>query len=382
MFLNEVICLEKFDHPNILKAYGHSESSIAIKPNGKEIEVMYLALEYAENGELFDYIAETGVFNEKVARFYFHQLISALEYMHTRGYYHRDVKPENILLDSSFNLKLADFGFTTRNEVSFSRKGTYGYMAPEVLAKQEYRGDQADLFASAVIIFILLSQHPPFLRAEEGDKYYKKIIQCRWDRFWQIYADENFSDSFKDMFSKMVSPNTDERLTLEEVKAHEWYNGPTMTHDEILQEFNLRQAKLIKNREIKDQKQKKEKFDADEDEDTDATPSVNKAKKKKNKPMYKKYTKFFNVSDGDDLINAVCDIATKKKYKIDKSKDYFRVTLDAKNDKFEVSMTINVLKSPEEEKRCLEFLLNRGDKALFREIYGICKKYCKVLFEK
>jgi serine/threonine protein kinase len=341
---------------------------------------MYLALEYAENGELFDYIAETGVFSEKIARFYFHQLISAIEYLHTRGYYHRDVKPENILLDSSFNLKLADFGFTTAHEISYSRKGTYGYMAPEVLAKQEYRGEQADLFASAVILFILLSQHPPFLRAEEGDRYYKKIIQERWDRFWEIYNDENFSESFKDMFSKMVSPNPDERLTLEEVKAHEWFNGPTMTHDEILEEFFLRQSKLIKNRELKSKKQKKEKFD-DDDEETDATPSGNKHKKKKNKPMYKKYTKFFEVSDGDDLINAIVDVANKKGYGIDKSPDYFRVTLDAKNDKYEVSMTINVLKSPEEEKRCLEFLLNQGDKALFREIYGTCKKYCRVLFE-
>ena len=361
---------------------GHSESSIANKLDGKGIEVMYLALEYAENGELFDYIAETGSFSEPVTRYYFRQLISALEYMHELGYAHRDVKPENILIDSDFNLKLADFGFTTEKEISQSRKGTYGYMAPEVLAKEPYRGKDADLFATAVIIFILLSQHPPFLRAEAGDRYYKKIIHANWEKFWEIYEDEGFSESFKDMFSQMVCPDPDLRLTLEEVKNHEWYNGPVASKGQIQQEFLMRQAKLIQTRESKKPKasKKKDKFDETADETDDPDSHANKSRKRKNKPMYKKYTKFFDVADGDQMVNAVVDIAKKKHYKFGKSPDYFRVEIEAEKDGNRVSMTINVLKAPEEEKRCLEFLLDSGDKLMFREVYETCKKYSKALF--
>lgn len=73
--------------------------------------VDYIVLELAQGGELFDFVANSGRFNEKVARAYFHQLIDALKYLHTAGIAHRDLKPENIMLDKNFNLKVADFGF-------------------------------------------------------------------------------------------------------------------------------------------------------------------------------------------------------------------------------------------------------------------------------
>ena len=69
-------------------------------------------LEYAGGGELFDYVAETGKFSEKVARTYFHQMMNGVHYMHERGYANRDIKPENLLLSNNFVLKIADFGFS------------------------------------------------------------------------------------------------------------------------------------------------------------------------------------------------------------------------------------------------------------------------------
>ena len=100
--------------------------------------MIYIALEYAEYGELFDFIAETGKFSEEEGRFYFQQLIRALNYLHTLGYTYRDVKPENILIDKNFNLKLADFGFATTERTSTSRKGTFGYISPQVITNKMY----------------------------------------------------------------------------------------------------------------------------------------------------------------------------------------------------------------------------------------------------
>lgn len=377
LFFNEVSCLSKFKHPNILKVLSYSEKSQAKKPNGKTIDVMYLALEYAENGEIFDYIAETGSFGEPVARYYFHQLISALEYLHNMGYYHRDVKPENILLDKDFNLKLADFGFTTTSEVSESRKGTFGYMAPEVLAKKPYKGAEADLFASAVILFILLSQHPPFIRAEEGDRYYKKIIQDKWDKFWKVYEDENFTEAFKDLFSKMVSPSPHLRLTLQEIKEHEWFNGPVASPEEILKEFRQRQVKLRKVKEDKAKPKQKIKFD---DNDTASSENKSTRKTKKSKAIKRKYTRFFKVEDADELIDAVIDVAQQKGFGFTKSEEFFRVNLHVAEDQAHVEATINVLKAPDEDMRCLEFILDSGDRELFDTIFTICKRYCRSKF--
>ena len=128
IFLNESEIMKKLDHPNIIKLLGSSSKSNAIREDGPELPVNYIAMEYAENGEIFEFISESGRFSEPEARFYFHQLIEGLEYMHDKGYYHRDIKPENLLMDEDYNLKIADFGFTTTYQVCNTKKGTYGYM--------------------------------------------------------------------------------------------------------------------------------------------------------------------------------------------------------------------------------------------------------------
>lgn len=249
LFLNEVKVLKQLNHPNILKLHDYSNKSQALKPDGTKIDVNYMALEYAEGGELFDYISETGKFSQKVARFYFHQLIDALDHIHKKGYSHRDIKPENILLDKNFNVKIADFGFSTTDEISLTRKGTFGYMAPEVLASKTYKGVEADLFAAAVILFILLTQHPPFVRAEATDRYYKVIAAGRWDEFWDVHADEQLPESFIDLFQRMVSPDPADRLSLADVRAHEWFCGPVASKSDIQREFAKRKSMLKKTRE-------------------------------------------------------------------------------------------------------------------------------------
>jgi serine/threonine protein kinase len=75
--------------------------------------VSYLDLEFAARGEIFDFVANLGAFPEPVARFYYKQLLDALAVVHGSGLTHRDIKPENIFVDKEYNLKIADFGFST-----------------------------------------------------------------------------------------------------------------------------------------------------------------------------------------------------------------------------------------------------------------------------
>ena len=106
LFLNETSALKECMHSNILRLIDFSEHAIAKRSDSKTMEVAYIALEYVPNGEIFDLISESGRFSEPVARFYFKQLIDAMEAINQKGYCHRDIKPENILLDENFCLKL------------------------------------------------------------------------------------------------------------------------------------------------------------------------------------------------------------------------------------------------------------------------------------
>ena len=125
-------------------------------------------MENAEEGELFDMVANSGKFSETTARYHFKQIIEVLTLMHTSaGICHRDLKPENILLSKNFDVKVADFGFASpiiRNgkDKLKSFKGTLGYMTPEQYAGLSYCGRQADLFAVGVVLFTMLTQCAPF----------------------------------------------------------------------------------------------------------------------------------------------------------------------------------------------------------------------------
>ena len=112
LVITEVQTMVNLSHPNIVNLIEYSDTGALKKSDGSTKQVIYIVLELATGGELFDYVATTGRFDEPIARFYFQQLIEGLEYVHKKGVSHRDLKPENLLFDKQFNLKIADFGFS------------------------------------------------------------------------------------------------------------------------------------------------------------------------------------------------------------------------------------------------------------------------------
>ena len=121
-FYNEVNNMKELRHPNIINIIDYCSNWTVTNSSGLSMNVAYMVLEFAEAGEMFDYISETGKFNENEARYFFHQLIDVIEFIHSLGYSHRDLKPENILLDRNFNIKIADFGYSSKEEVWHSVK--------------------------------------------------------------------------------------------------------------------------------------------------------------------------------------------------------------------------------------------------------------------
>ena len=117
-------------------------------------------------------------------------------------------------------------------------------MAPEIHLGKPYNGPSVDLFASAIILFVVLTQRPPFSSANPDDPHYRLLAANRAELFWQAHADAEgqdiYSAEFKDFFQKMITLNPSKRLKIEEIFAHPWMNGVYATNDDIQTEFKNR----------------------------------------------------------------------------------------------------------------------------------------------
>ena len=183
-------------------------------------------LELVGGGELFDFVALGGRLDEGTARHYFGQLLDGLKYMHTKGFAHRDLKPENLMLDKHFNLKIADFGFAAPiagrdgSGMLETQLGTASYMAPEIYLGKAYTGQAVDLFAATIILFVILTQRPPFSAGRPDDPHFRLLAGGKANLFWQAHAEAEegkdiYSAEFKDLFEKMMQLDPANRLSLD-----------------------------------------------------------------------------------------------------------------------------------------------------------------------
>ena len=196
---NEVELLQRLDHPNIIKLVDFNlEGETVVKKNGKCIQIYFIVLELVELGDLFSFVKvknETGAFSEPFARHYFKQLLTTLEYLHQdAGIVHRDLKPENLLLNSKFEIKIADFGLSAIRKgvdgtgIHYSAVGTRQYQAPEVLERRHYSGESVDIFSIGVILFVMVTGALPYLgTASKTDPIYINLWDKEPDAFWKTW---------------------------------------------------------------------------------------------------------------------------------------------------------------------------------------------------
>jgi len=211
----EIQALARVEHPNVIRLKSVEWEVKYPRKNGAVKDMSLVVLELAAGGELFDFLAFSGAFEEHLARTYFHQLISGLDECHRVGVAHRDLKPENILLDARFNLKIADFGLSavTDGNRMKSQCGTVGYMAPEVFAGYRYCAFKADIWSAGVVLFLTLAGFPPFAKPNESDWWFDKLQRGRHDLFWKAHCRSvNFSEHAKDLINKMLAPDPSLRI--------------------------------------------------------------------------------------------------------------------------------------------------------------------------
>ncbi|KAM0029883.1 putative protein kinase CAMK-CAMKL-CHK1 family [Helianthus debilis subsp. tardiflorus] len=187
---------------------------------------IYYVMEYVSGGELFAKVARGGRVKEDVARKYFQQLISAVDFCHSRGVSHRDIKPENLLLNSNDDLKITDFGFSALPEqkrydgLLHTQCGTPAYVAPEVLRKKGYDGAKADIWSCGVVLYVLLAGFLPF-HDENIMNLYRKIFKAEYEfPPW-------FTAETRKLISKILMADPERRISIQGIQRVSWYRrGP------------------------------------------------------------------------------------------------------------------------------------------------------------
>jgi serine/threonine protein kinase len=207
----EIAFLKTMDHPFIAPLFQILETP----------DNYALVMEYAENGNLYDYIRQHGRMPEDQARRYFAQLISVLEYLHKDiRVAHRDLKPQNILLDRHNHIRLIDFGlsnvFTEQSPQFHSKCGSPAYLAPEVVKGQSYTAN-ADLWSAGAVLFTLVAGVPPF-EDEQVPQLLQKVVFT--DPLYPAF----FTPPLVNLLQKMMCKEPERRVTLDMIKNHPWFS--------------------------------------------------------------------------------------------------------------------------------------------------------------
>ncbi|GMF17961.1 unnamed protein product [Phytophthora lilii] len=235
---------------------------------------LYMVMEYLPGGDLMGLLMKEDTLNEATTRFYAAEMVLAIQSVHDLGYIHRDMKPDNVLLDAHGHLKLTDLGlckkmdsrvdllpvsqhamnpeqaaaaaaaaatrgggggnsvdasrskpFSRNRQVAFSTVGTPDYIAPEVLAQKGY-GKECDWWSMGVILYECLVGYPPFY-ADEPVQTCRKIVNWKQSFGFPPEATARLSPQCMDFIRRLIC-NAENRLgtgSVEEIKRHPWFHG-------------------------------------------------------------------------------------------------------------------------------------------------------------
>ena len=202
----EIEIHKKLQHDNIIRLCGHLEDESKI----------YLLMEYANKGNLFQLIRKKGRLTEKEAFFFFTQACSAINFLHRNMLMHRDIKPENLLLCDRGVLKLCDFGCCTQYDNQGRRTfcGTIEYMAPEIIKRGGY-GEKADVWSLGILLFEMLHGYAPF--HGKGDQDTISMIIGN-----KLKIGKDIKEDAKQLIEQILKDDPSQRPNVIEIFVYPW----------------------------------------------------------------------------------------------------------------------------------------------------------------
>ena len=207
--LGECRILRQLDSPFIVHLYDSFQT-----PNR-----FYMLLEYCPGKDLGVVLESRGTFKQDEVRFFAAEILLALEYLHDRDIMYRDLKPDNVLLDSTGHIKLADFGLAKENvtasRIAKSFCGSPAYLSPETLGK-EGAGKAADVYGLGATLYELLTGEPPYY-SEDLKELYQNI------KTGKLEFGKSMNSVLKDLLKSLLDRDPHHRPTLAQVKQHPFF---------------------------------------------------------------------------------------------------------------------------------------------------------------
>ncbi|CAD8057148.1 unnamed protein product [Paramecium sonneborni] len=230
--IKEISIMKKIQNESVIKLYEVFEGD----------DCLYLVLEYLRGGELHQYIKKSPPFTEEKCSKLIFRILKAVYQIHEKGILHRDLKPENIMLrnkDDLDNICIGDFGladhYTSSGQYLFTRCGTPGYVAPELLQDKLY-DFKIDIYSVGILMYILIVGKSPFDGKDYDDvvmrNYYAKVK----------FEDCKLSEIGMNLLKGLMNKNPIQRFSAEEALNHPWFAKENYYKTSL---FKIRKQNLV-----------------------------------------------------------------------------------------------------------------------------------------
>jgi len=258
-------------------------------------------------------------------------------------------------------------------------------MAPEILDNQPYNPKIEDIFGSAIVLFMMIMGHPPFLFASDQDKYYKWIINGKIDEFWELHHSKFSSprsknyEIFKDLFIKMITPDPEDRLTIEEIKQHEWFTACRIEEKDLEASMKLRWKVAVKIWEETDENDTEKSLFHHLKIPNDDEVQVFPQRSLKRGLQMKKYSECFRFITCEDLLSAIISFAKMQGKSYEEDSKMSTIIFESNIDDVNVSIKANVVNNPSTHLQCIQWTKLKGDKTPFMKVFSLLCQYCRSL---